>query len=155
LMVFTRFAADARTVVGDATRVARELGSPRVEAEHLLLAVARGDSAAARAMAGAGLDAETLLGALERETERSLAAVGVAAEAGPSSPWVGAPRFAASAKRALERALRVATARGDKRIESGHVALGALRAPVGTVPRALALADIDPAALNDGLTATL
>jgi ATP-dependent Clp protease ATP-binding subunit ClpA len=154
-MPFNRFAADARAVVGDAGNVARELGSPRVEAEHLLLAVVRGDSAAAQAMACAGLDAETLLGALERETERSLAAVGVAAEPGPFSPWVGEPRFGASAKRALERALRVAAARGDKRLRAGHVALGALRAPVGTVPRALALADVDPAALNDGLTATL
>jgi hypothetical protein len=35
------------------------------------------------------------------------------------------------------------------------VALGALRAPVGTVPRALALAEIEPAVLNDALTATL
>jgi ATP-dependent Clp protease ATP-binding subunit ClpA len=154
-MLFNRFAADARGVVGDATKVARELGSPRIEAEHLLLAVARGDSAAARAMAGAGLDAETLLGALERETERSLAAVGVAAEAGGFSPWVGDPGFATSAKRALERAVRLAAARGDKRLRSGHVALGALRAPVGTVPRALALAEIDPAALNDRLAATL
>jgi ATP-dependent Clp protease ATP-binding subunit ClpA len=150
-MVFNRFAGDARMAVSDATNVARELGSPRVEAEHLLLAVARGDSATARAMAGAGLDAETLLDALERETARSLAAVGVAAEPVAFSPWAGEPRFATSAKRALERALRVAVAQGDKRLRCSHVALGALRAPVGTVPRALALAEIDPAALADAL----
>jgi ATP-dependent Clp protease ATP-binding subunit ClpA len=154
-MLFNRFAGDARAVVADATRVARELGSPRMEAEHLLLAVARRDSPAARALAGAGLDAETLQGALERETERSLAAVGVAAEAGPFSPWVGEPRFGTSAKLAMERAVRVAAARGDRRLQAGHLALGILRAPVGTIPRALAIAEVDPAAVNDAVTATL
>jgi hypothetical protein len=81
--------------------------------------------------------------------------VGVAAEAGPFSPWVGEPRFATSAKLAMERAVRVAGARGDKRLRAGHLALGVLRAPVGTVPRALALAELDPAALTDAVAATL
>ncbi len=154
-MLFNRFAGDARAAVVSATLVARELGSPRVEAEHLLLSVARADCPAARAMGAAGLDDATLLAALERETERSLAAVGVALEPTPFSPWVGDPRFATSAKLALERTVRVAAARGDRRIACGHVALGVLRAEVGTVPRALALADVDRSALTDAVAATI
>ena len=45
--MLNRFAAGARSVVKDATKVARELGSPTVEAEHLLLAVTRATSPAA------------------------------------------------------------------------------------------------------------
>ena len=37
--MFERFTKDAREVVNDAVEVARELGAPTVEAEHLLLAV--------------------------------------------------------------------------------------------------------------------
>ena len=153
--MFNRFARDARTVVTNAVGIARELASPRVEAEHLLLAVARDDCPAARAMAAHGLDYDGLVAALEHETERSLAAVGVAAEAGSFSPWVEEPRFATSAKLALERALRAAVARHDRRIACGHVALGVLRAEVGTVPRALQIAGIERTALADAVAASL
>jgi ATP-dependent Clp protease ATP-binding subunit ClpA len=149
--MFNRFAKDARHTVGDAVEVAREVGSPTVEAEHLLLAVAREDSPTARALAAHGLDFEGLQAALERETERSLAAVGVAAQPGGFSPWMSGPRFGTSAKRALERALRAAEARGDRRIGSVHVALGVLKANVGTVPRALQIAEVDRQALSDAL----
>jgi ATP-dependent Clp protease ATP-binding subunit ClpA len=154
-MMFNRFVKDARNVVGDASDVARENGSTTTEAEHLLLAVARADSPAARVLAEHGLDYEGLLAALERETERSLAAVGVAAEAGRFSPWVSGPNFGTSAKRALERALRAAEARGDRRITSQHIALGVLKADVGTVPRALQIAEVDRRALTDEISATL
>ena len=153
--MFNKFARDARAVVANAAGIARELGSPRVEAEHLLLATARDDCPASRAMAAQGLDYEELLGALEREAERSLAAVGVGAEAGPFSPWIGEPRFATSAKLALERALRAAVARHDRRIACAHVALGVLRAEVGTVPRALQIAGVDRAELSAAVAATL
>jgi ATP-dependent Clp protease ATP-binding subunit ClpA len=153
--MFNRFARDARAVVSHAVGIAREQGSPRVEAEHLLLAVVRDDCPAARAMDAHGLDYDGLAAALERETERSLAAVGVAAEAGPFSPSVEEPRFATSAKLALERALRAAVARRDRRIACAHVALGVLRAEVGTVPRALRIAGVDRAELSDAVAATL
>jgi ATP-dependent Clp protease ATP-binding subunit ClpA len=142
--MLNKFTGEARMVVGDAVDVARELGSPTIEAEHLLLAVAR-------EMPEAGLDYETLLEALDAERTLSLAAVGVALEPPPHSPPVGQPRFATSAKLALERALRAAVARGDKRIEGRHVALGVLRAQFGTVPRALAFAGLD----HDELIAAL
>jgi ATP-dependent Clp protease ATP-binding subunit ClpA len=153
--MMNRFAAGARSVVQDATAVARELGSPTVEAEHLLLAVTRASAPAAIVLGDRGLDFGGLQAALEHETERSLAAVGVAAEAGPFSPWVAEPRFATSAKLALERAVRVAAARKDRRIGPTHIALGVLRANVGTVPRALAIAEVDRTALSDALHATL
>ena len=153
--MLNRFAAGARSVVKDATKLARELGSPTVEAEHLLLAVTRATSPAALVLNEHGLGFAELEAALERETERSLAAVGVAAEVGPFSPWVAEPRFATSAKLALERAVRVAAAHKDRRIAPAHIALGVLRADVGTVPRALILAEVDRTALNDALHATL
>lgn len=53
------------------------------------------------------------------------------------------PRFAPSAKRALERAARVAAARGDRHIGASHLLVGILRAELGTVPRALAAAEVD------------
>jgi D-alanyl-D-alanine carboxypeptidase len=51
--------------------------------------------------------------------------------------------MAASAKAALERALRVSLVRADRRIDAGHVLLGVLQAEAGTVPRALAQAGVD------------
>lgn len=143
--MFNRFTGEARMVVNDAVDIAADLRAPRVEAEHLLLAVTRGSGPVKQALAGAGLDYDGLLEALGAETTRSLAAVGVTAATPEFSPFVDRPKFATSAKLTLERALRVAVGRGDKRIGSAHIALGALRAPTGTVPRALE--SIDRAAL--------
>ncbi len=151
--MFERFAKDVRAaVMRAADEEARRLGSRTVEAEHLLLALAADTHApAGRLLAEAGLDHEGVLAALERETERSLAAVGVALSdfALPGVPAAPprSPRFAASGKRALERTLRVAVARGDRRISAPHLLLGVLRAELGTVPRALAAAGVDRAEL--------
>src|SRR6478609_5594872 len=61
--------------VAEALGEARELGSPTVEAEHLLLALTRSDNAAAAALRAKGLDHDAVAEALAAETERSLAAV--------------------------------------------------------------------------------
>ena len=76
-----RFVKDVRrVVVRAAEEEAQGLGSGTVEAEHLLLALAADeDGPAGRLLADSGLGHDALLAALERETERSLAAVGVAA----------------------------------------------------------------------------
>jgi ATP-dependent Clp protease ATP-binding subunit ClpA len=150
-----RFAKDARAIANDASALARELASPTIEAEHLLLAVARSGTPAGAALAAHGLDFDGVAAPLERQPARSLAAVGVAAEAGPFSPWAEPPHFATSAKLALERALRVAAGRRDRRLVPGHVALGVLSANVGTVPRALQIAGVDRAALDTALRSTL
>jgi hypothetical protein len=89
--------------------------------------------------------------ALERETERSLAAVGVGVGeyALPDTPTPPrrSPRFAASSKRALERAVRVAAVRRDRHVGAPHLLLGILGADIGTVPRALAAVGVDRVAL--------
>lgn len=141
--MLNRFTKEARLVVGDSIRVARDLGAPTVEAEHLLLAIAKGGAPVAHVLSDAGLDFDGLSAALHAETARSLAAVGVTVDALSFSPFVERPRLATSAKLALERALRVAVARSDKQIGSEHITLGALRATTGTVPRALECAGVD------------
>lgn len=149
-----RFAEDVRrAVVRAAEREAQAAGVRAVEAEHLLLALAaEEESPVGRLLAESGLDHDGVRAALEREAERSLAAVGVALSdfrlAGAPTPPRGRPRFAASAKRALERTARVAVARGDRTISAPCLLVGILRADVGTVPRALAAADIDRVALS-------
>jgi ATP-dependent Clp protease ATP-binding subunit ClpA len=137
--MFERFTKDAREIATAAQAEAAHAGARRVEAEHLLLALAgRGV---------AGLDHETVAAALEDEERRSLASVGVSVEdfdvPAPVVATVTKMRFGTSAKRALELSLRVALERGDRRIDSGHVLLALLRAEAGTVPRALAIAGID------------
>jgi ATP-dependent Clp protease ATP-binding subunit ClpA len=152
-MALNRFAKEARLVVGDSIRVARDLGAPSVEAEHLLLAVAKCDAPVARVLSEAGLDFDGLTAALAAETTRSLAAVGVSADALQFSPFVERPRLATSAKLALERALRAAAATSARQIASKHVALGALRAANGTVPRALECAGVDRVELTQRVEA--
>jgi hypothetical protein len=61
------------------------------------------------------------------------------------------PRWGASAKQALERALKEAARRGDRHIGCEHILLGLLRAEHGTVPRLLAAEGID----RDELTGRL
>lgn len=138
-----RFTKDARAVVEAAVEIARERGASTVEAEHLLLAATRREDPTAIVLRGHGLDFDGLDRALEAETERSLAAVGVSAERPRFTPFPGKPRFATSAKAALEGALRTATERADRHIGSRHVVLGVLRPTRGTVPRALGLAGVD------------
>jgi len=145
--MFNHFTRDARRVAHEAPQIARELGDSSVEAEHLLLAIARRDDATARVLGAAGLDFDGIAAALVAERERSLAAVGVSAEHLTFSPFVEKPRFATSAKWSLELSLRIALERGDRRITPGHVALAILRAERGTVPRALAIAGVDRQAL--------
>lgn len=152
-----RFARRSRTVVVRAREEAVREGSGTVEAEHLLLALADGEaSSARRVLLDVGLDGDAVRGALEREHERSLAAVGVAAEAfdlPPATRFGGEPRWSTSAKLAMERALHAAQARSDRSIEPLHLLLGVLAAPAGRVPRALEAAGVDRTALFDAARA--
>jgi ATP-dependent Clp protease ATP-binding subunit ClpA len=142
--MFERFTRDARMVVKAAETQARGLGSPTIEAEHLLLALASSEPRPAP-LAEVALDHDAVLAALEAERDRSLLAVGIAAGDFeiPPAPVTRRPRMAASAKIALERALRASVARSDRRIEGAHILLGVLTAEAGTVPRALAIAEVD------------
>ena len=145
-MAFERFTRDARATVVAARREALEAGDHAVEAEHLLLALA-----GRREFQALGLERDTLVEALAREERRSLAAVGLDLdEYEPAAPARARrdPRFATSSKLALQRALTAAGRRGDRRLEARHVLLGVLSAQHGRVPRALAIAEIDPAELS-------
>lgn len=138
--MFERFDRESEAAVKRAEDEARAAGARRIEAEHLLLAVSP----------QVGLDRSEVAEALEAEWRTSLAAVGVDEVPPPPVPRRGPIRFGTSAKHALERSLRVAMERGDRRIGPRHLALGVLGAEHGTVPRALALADLDTAHLWRG-----
>jgi ATP-dependent Clp protease ATP-binding subunit ClpA len=155
MMALRHFAGDARALTEQAVEIARELGSSNVEAEHLLLAASGSSGPAGEALRAAGLDFDGIASALVAEMERSLAAVGVSAEPLVFTPDVSRPRFATSAKVALERTLKTALVRGEKQISSGHVVLGVLGAERGTVPRALECAGVDRTALRAQVEAAL
>jgi ATP-dependent Clp protease ATP-binding subunit ClpA len=152
--MFERFTREARSVVKAAETQARGLGSPTIEAEHLLLALA---SAPVPPLADAALDHDAVLAVLDAQRERSLMAVGIAGGDFdlPPAPVTRSPRFAASAKTALERSVRIAAGRSDRRLEAGHLLLGILQAEAGTVPRALAAAEVDVDALRASTEAWL
>jgi ATP-dependent Clp protease ATP-binding subunit ClpA len=157
--MLTKSSKEARAALQNAREIARTLGAPRLEAEHLLLAVTRADTPAAAALREAGLDYDGLLDALERELQHSLAAVGVSIEPPPASPPVEPPNWGTSAKTAFHRAGETwyaemeATGRRGRKFLDSHLALGVLAARVGTVPRALELAGVDIDALRARLAA--
>ncbi|MEU1726568.1 Clp protease N-terminal domain-containing protein [Nonomuraea sp. NPDC005692] len=135
---------------------ARAESSPTIEAHHVLLAMAAPEDTAARAvLAEAGLDQAGVRAALRREFEHSLAAAGVSAAAFDlrSTPDPERrPQLGASVKLAIER---LAATHRKKDLRPVHVLLGVLQAEVGTVPRALALAGVDRAALAERARAAL
>jgi ATP-dependent Clp protease ATP-binding subunit ClpA len=157
--MFERFTRQARAAVKDAEAEARELGSPTIEAEHLLLALTRQDPATAvgQALAEAGLDHDRVSEALDAERERSLMAVGISIGDFdlPAPRPATRPRMAASAKSALEHSLRISLERADRRIDGGHILLALLRAEAGTVRRALNEAGVDRRELNDLVAAAM
>jgi ATP-dependent Clp protease ATP-binding subunit ClpA len=158
--MFERFAKESKTMVIAAREEAVALGAPTLEAEHLLLAIARNShSDAGRVLAQSGLDYDGVRTALEREFERSLAAVGVSAssfELGDAPlPTSGTPRWAASSKTALKRAQDALQAHRGRRLTPTHLLLGVIAAEAGTVPRALAAVGVDRSALATSAEATL
>jgi ATP-dependent Clp protease ATP-binding subunit ClpA len=137
-------------VIAGATAEARAEGTGTVEAHHLLLAIARDGSSPA--LAAAGLDHAAVRAALDREVAQSLAAAGVHLEGGPprATPAPeGSPQLGATARAALERGLGAAPRKRDCR--PPHVLLGVVLAPVGTVPRALALTGVDRETLAESV----
>lgn len=141
-----RFAEHARAIVRQAEEEAGDAGSRMIEAEHLLLAMTGEHGAEARDVLGAvGLDRDGVRAALDREFRQSLAAAGIILPADglphASRDPARQAHLAASGKLVIERALKAAL--GQRQIRPGHLLLGVLAAQAGTVPRALALADVD------------
>lgn len=138
-------------IMGLAQDEAGRDGSATIEAQHLLLAIASGpDATPRRVLAAAGLDHQAVRDALDREFTRSLAAVGVSADAfglPPASNSLKQPGHGASIGLAIGRGFAIAGHKKDLR--PAHLLLGILHAQVGTVPRALALAGVDRAGLAE------
>jgi D-alanyl-D-alanine carboxypeptidase len=138
------------TVLDRAAAEARLDGSPTVEAQHVLLAIAADQGVATgRVLASAGLDRGAIRAALDREFEHSLSVVGVGRSAfglPPATPDPRrAPQLGASTRLALERGVKSSGRQGPR---PAHLLLGILQAEAGTVPRALALAGVDRAELQ-------
>jgi D-alanyl-D-alanine carboxypeptidase len=141
--------ARAAAILNRAREEAKAVGSPSVEAEHVLLAIAaHHGTEAQRILAAGGLDHNRLLAALDREFEESLAGAGVSLSAfdlpSASPRHDRVPRWGTSFKLAVHRAPRGGP---GGRLDSTRLLLGILRAQIGTVPRALSLAGVDRAEL--------
>ena len=141
-----------REIVAQARDEARVRGSSRVEAEHLLLALAaRPDTSAGRLLSAAGLDHKAVREALDLEFDRSLGAVGILLQGfclpERGLPVTGGLRLAQSAKLAFERAVKLRAARHDRGFDHLHLLCGIVSGEGGTVARALAAAEIDRGAL--------
>lgn len=140
-MAFERSTKQARATVLAATEEARSSGQFAVEAEHLLLALSDHPD-----LERLGLDHDQLIAALDREEERSLASVGIAAadfDLPAARRGTRRPKLGTSAKLALERSMTIAAKRGARRIRASHLLHGVLAAQRGRVPRALQIAGID------------
>ena len=140
-----------KRAVGEA--VARRAGT--VEAEHVLLAIlARPTEPAAAQLAALGLDHHALIVALDAERQRSLGVSGIVL-VGPTAtatePRVTTPGWGASVRDALRGANKPPAGTGRAGALEIELALAVLAAPLGTVPRALALAGIDRARLTAAL----
>jgi ATP-dependent Clp protease ATP-binding subunit ClpA len=158
-VVFERFTREARDVVKRSHEEAARLRSPTIDAEHLLLALAAPASGApATVLAEAGLDRDRLVAAFDAELQASLEAIGLPAadllDQAPPSGW-RSPRWGQSAKLAIERSVRAAEARRDRRLLPAHLLLGVLRAEVGTTPRALEAAGVEPPELAARMAAAM
>jgi ATP-dependent Clp protease ATP-binding subunit ClpA len=133
-----------------ATQEARQDRSTTIEAHHLLLAIAADTEPTTTELLGSvGLDRDAIRAALDREFTHALGAAGVTLApfglAPESTVDRRQPRLGASAKLAMERGFASAPRKRDCR--PIHLLLGILLAHNGTVPRALALAGVDRAAL--------
>lgn len=132
---------------------ARKDGARFIEAEHMLLALsATPGTEAGRLLIDAGLDYERLAAALRDEHRQSLAFAGVEPPDGARTEATVIDRpitFGTSAKAALGRALHAPRAQHSRRarLESIDLLVGIILAELGTVPRALAIAGVDRAAL--------
>ena len=151
--MFERFGRDAKYAALEATSVAAGLGSSSVEAEHLLISIASGNSTAGHALKNVGLEPHELRDALQRDFERVLNHVGIDASGVdlPANCRRTKPSWGTSAKQGLERALAEAKRRGDRKVGCEHLLRGLLAAEHGTVPRILAAEGID----RDELTGRL
>ena len=141
--MFQRFTKQARAVVVRAHEEAAALGSDRIGAEHLLVALAPEE----RVLDTLGLGADPVRAELragarpDKLDAAALASIGIDLDEvrrrveqafGPgalSARRRGRLHFTPGAKKALELALREALALNDNHIGSAHILLGVMRDP--------------------------
>jgi ATP-dependent Clp protease ATP-binding subunit ClpA len=142
-------AKDVRAVLVRGARQEAQLdGSPTIEPEHVLLALAELDgTATARLLAAAGLTRDAVRDALDREWEQSLAVAGVRVAVGqlPAATPDPArkPRIGESTVKLLKRAMDVSPELGGGRITAAHLLVGVLDTKLGRVSRVLDLLAVD------------
>lgn len=134
-----------RSLLQQAGREAQGDGAT-TEAQHVLLAMAS-QAETRELLQSLGLDHGSIRAALDAEFRHTLGAAGVSVAASEvqrgSTASEASPALGPSVHHALQRGL------SDRREapRPAHLLLGILLADVGTVPRALALAGVDRAAL--------
>ncbi|MGI9098309.1 MAG: Clp protease N-terminal domain-containing protein [Solirubrobacteraceae bacterium] len=146
--MFERFTRESRRAVVRAQEAASRLGAEQVEPEHLILALAGGcGDPAALALAEVGVDPEAIAAAIEEDLVAMLELVGVppsVVASTPPQPRLDLPGLSPPTKQALERSLREALRRRDRRVGTEHLLLGVLRPPAATVRRVLSRLDVEP-----------
>ena len=151
----TRMTKETKQILKQAVHEAVDLGSPSVEAEHILLAISSHDSDGGKAaLLRFGLDHNGIVGGLQAEFEKSLSAAGVDIKDFGELNRSGIKlkkkktRWGSSATLVIKRAYMNSILEDEKqRIEPVHLLLALLQAREGTVPRALAAIGIDREAL--------
>jgi ATP-dependent Clp protease ATP-binding subunit ClpA len=148
-----RLGVTLKQVVIRAIDEAARRGSANVEAEHLLLSIAAGDDIAATTLADFRLGYESVEAALRGERERALHAAGIEPvdDERLHATRNSRPGWGASLREAMKRTdyrwHRDRSHAERERLAVADILLGLLRADLGTVPRALAYAGVDRAAL--------
>lgn len=171
--MFEKFTKDAREAVVQAQTEARSLGADRVGPEHVLLGTVRDpDTVAARALGRLGVTHADLLAAvraLPTIDAGALAGIGVdleavraqveasfgagALDAAEPTPGSGHLPFTTTGKKLLELSLREALRYKQRRIDSGHLLLAAVRMDDTDAFRALAAVGVGPDAAREAVSA--
>ena len=140
----TRFTQRAQTALRLAQQCSAELGHGYVGSEHLLLGLAReGSGVAAKVLLAAGLDPETLKGAIA-------GLVGTGDKGAAPSQGLS-PRC----KKIIELSLTEAARLGHHFVGTEHLLLGILREGDGVAVRVLANVGVEPRRLRAGVTAAM
>ena len=140
----TRFTQRAQTALRLAQQCSAELGHGYVGSEHLLLGLAReGSGVAAKVLLAAGLDPETLKGAIA-------GLVGTGDKGAAPSQGLS-PRC----KKIIELSLTEAARLGHHFVGTEHLLLGILREGDGVAVRVLANVGVEPQRLRADVTAAM
>jgi ATP-dependent Clp protease ATP-binding subunit ClpA len=168
--MFERFTRDARDAVTRAQQEAESLGADRIGSVHVLLGAVAVPGPASEALRRCGIEIEDLrrLARAQAPGEidaAALSSIGVDLAAvrdqvetafGPGAldrarPTRRRRAFAPDAKKVLEMALREAIPLHHRRIDTGHLLLGAVRLTDSSAHGALAAGGLDDQTVRDAV----